>query len=91
MQGAVLGRAKPVRRVRGLGARDDVWCYEFEENGKPIWALWSAGGTATVSLPVRTRRPLNVVNIMGAKSAVRARGGRVRLEVGPAPKYVVVP
>lgn len=86
---AVLGRARPLGRVGGLG--EDVWCYRFERDGKPVWAVWTPGEPREVSLPVGPLRRVEVVDIMGRGRTLTATGGTVRLGISSSVVYVRPP
>ncbi len=83
----MLEGTNPRRRLRDLG--DDVWAYAFAREGKTVTAVWTAAGTRRVALPVARERTVEIVDFMGHGRRVAVSDGRVQVEAGEAPVYVV--
>ena len=89
----------------GLMTGGRGFALRYRRGGTRITAIWLAnesvaegqgqtprggtlGATVRVALPVRGRR-VTVVDYLGATRVVQARGGRILLDAGPGPQYVV--
>ena len=84
---SVLGKARYVRRIEGLG--DTVRAQLYEADGEPIVAIWDWGRPER-QLRLRVgAASVKVVSIVGAARTMPAQAGVVRLTVGPDPSYVL--
>lgn len=83
----VLGKARFVKAVEGLGTK--IGAQVYERQGKPILALWNWGSPREqVEVSVGASEVI-VVDLMGAREARRAPQGRLRIALTPDPVFVL--
>ena len=89
----------PAPRLTGAvsDGKDGTFAYTFEPDTRPIGdrrpmvftMAWNVAGPKTVTLPCQAATAM-VVDMFGHRKTVKSTDGKISIEIGPCPVYVMV-